>query len=180
LNSTSPKPPAKTERWRRLECLFYACSEMEPQAWPAFLAAACGEDAALRQEVEALMASADQPVDFLRQPVRSAAQEVAAEAAVTRRRLGNYELIDLIGEGGMGQVWLATRADEQFERQVAIKLMASGFENSPELLPRFRAERQILANLDHPNIARLLDGGITPEGLPYLVMELGGRLEIDD
>ncbi len=180
LNSTSPKPPAKTERWRRLECLFYACSEMEPQAWPAFLAAACGEDAALRQEVEALMASADQPVDFLRQPVRSAAQEVAAEAAVTRRRLGNYELIDLIGEGGMGQVWLATRADEQFERQVAIKLMASGFENSPELLPRFRAERQILANLDHPNIARLLDGGITPEGMPYLVMEHVGGLEIDD
>src|SRR5579863_1044268 len=122
LNTQPPRPRVKTERWRRLECLFYACSEMDPHAWPAFLAAACGDDVALRQEVESLMASADQPVDFLRQPVRSAAQEIASEA-VTRRRLGNYELIQLIGEGGMGQVWLATRADEQFERQVAIKLM---------------------------------------------------------
>ena len=112
--------------------------------------------------------------------VQNAAQEVAAGAAVAHRRLGNYELIRLIGEGGMGEVWLAARADEQFQRQVAIKLMGPGFGSSPELLPWFRSERQILANLDHPHIARLLDGGITPEGLPYLVMEHVAGMAIDD
>ena len=176
----SGTPAPKPERWRRLEALFYACSEMDSQSWPAFLALACGDDIALRQEVESLMASAEQPADFLRKPVQNVAQEVASGAsAPARRRLGSYQLLSLIGEGGMGEVWLATRADNQFERQVAIKLMGPAFVTNPHLLPRFRSERQILANLDHPNIARLLDGGITPEGAPYLVMEHVQGLEID-
>lgn len=126
---------ARHDRWKRLASLFYACSEMSSQDWPAFLATACGEDAALRQEVESLLASADETVDFLKQPVRLAAQEVAAEASLTNRRVGNYELIQQLGEGGMGDVWLAARADEQFQHRVAIKLMRAGFEQNRDLLP---------------------------------------------
>ena len=83
------------------------------------------------------------------------------------------------GEGGMGKVYLAVRADQQYVRGVAIKVMRSGFGSSPVMLGRFRTERQILANLDHPNIARLLDGGVTEQDAPYLVMEYIDGTPID-
>jgi eukaryotic-like serine/threonine-protein kinase len=87
------------------------------------------------------------------------------------RRLGTYEIVEQIGEGGMGEVYRAIRADDQYHKQVAIKLVRAS-QNSDFVIRRFKNERQILATLDHPNIARLLDGGTTEEGIPYFVMEL--------
>lgn len=94
----------------------------------------------------------------------------AAEAAAAPKRIGPYRLERLVGRGGMGEVWLAARDDGQFEQRVAIKLVRTGV-GAGALLPRFRQERQMLARLNHPNITRLLDGGISPDGRPYLVME---------
>src|SRR6185369_2543892 len=88
----------------------------------------------------------------------------------TGHRIGQYEVIREIGRGGMGAVYLAARADDQYKKHVAIKLIKRGMD-SEDILQRFRNERQILASLDHPNIARLLDGGTTDDGLPYFVME---------
>ncbi len=152
---------------------------MNPADRPAFLSAVCGEDHNLRQEVESLLAAAERTLGLLQQPVAEAARSVAAEP-LAHRRIGNFELIKLIGEGGMGEVYLAARADDQFRQYVAIKLIRLGLHHAPNLVPRFLAERQILANLDHPNIARLLDGGLTPEGWPYFVMELVDGVPIDE
>src|SRR6202000_3074204 len=87
------------------------------------------------------------------------------------RRLGAYQVVEQIGEGGMGAVYRAFRADDQYKKQVALKIIRGG-EDSGFVVSRFRNERTILARLDHPNIARLIDGGTTDEGLPYFVMEL--------
>src|SRR5690349_2201455 len=94
------------------------------------------------------------------------------------RRIGPYEILALIGSGGMGEVYRARRIDAQYEKEVAIKLVPSGLPAS-FILKRLRAERQILARLDHPNIAQLIDGGATGEGLPYLVMDLVEGLPLD-
>jgi serine/threonine-protein kinase len=100
------------------------------------------------------------------------------DSSIESRRLGAYRLVRVLGRGGMGVVYLGERADRQFEKQVAIKLVPWGLE-SPETARRFALERQVLARLEHPNIARLLDGGITEEGYPYLVMELVEGMPID-
>ena len=94
------------------------------------------------------------------------------------RRLGPYLLVREIGHGGMGAVYLGVRADDEYHKQVAIKVIRSTFD-SPIIERRFRHERQILANLDHPNIARLIDGGSTDDGSPYFVMEYVDGLPID-
>src|SRR5581483_1299317 len=94
------------------------------------------------------------------------------------RRIGVYQIIEVIAHGGMGEVYRAARVDGQYEKQVAVKLVRSGF-GTEIILERFRHERQILATLDHPNIARLLDGGTTQDGIPYLVMELIEGIPID-
>jgi serine/threonine protein kinase len=104
---------------------------------------------------------------LLRRPV----DDAACELTLIGRRIGPYVLLHVLGEGGMGRVFLAARADDQYRQLVAIKLMHATSWQSELMLKRFRAERQILANLNHPNIARLLDGGMTSDGLPYLVME---------
>jgi len=97
---------------------------------------------------------------------------------MTEQQVGNYRLIELLGTGGMGNVYLADRDDRQFEHRVAIKLLHPG-RRDPDLLQRFRTERQMLANLEHPNIARLLDGGETESGIPFLVMEYVDGVPID-
>src|SRR4029077_6444078 len=104
----------------------------------------------------------------------------AADRPVPRvgRRVGVYQLLEEIGQGGMGEVYRAARIDGQYEKQVAVKLVRGGFDTT-SVLKRFRHERQILASLDHPNIARLLDGGTTEDGIPYLVMELVEGTPID-
>jgi tetratricopeptide (TPR) repeat protein len=151
------------ERWARIKELFAAASEQPPDKVDAFLAAACGEDLPLRQEVTSLLEASAKAGAFLDSP-----PELEEPAMPTR--VGPWEILRELGRGGMGTVYLAERSDGAFRRQVALKLVRRGLDTE-DLLARFRAERQILASLDHPNIARLLDGGAAPDGRPYLVLE---------
>src|SRR5215469_12417263 len=167
---------ANTERWQVLDDLFQRASEMDHSRRDDFVRSACGCDAELRKELEALLAAADKTLGWLKKPVDNAARELA----FVGRRIGSYALLRPLGEGGMGRVFLAARADEQYQQFVAIKLMHADLWQSEIMLERFRAERQILANLNHPNIARLLDGGMTPEGTPYLVMEYVDGVPLDE
>ncbi|MGH9258363.1 MAG: tetratricopeptide repeat protein [Acidimicrobiales bacterium] len=162
-------------RWEQIERLFEAAADLDARGQAAFLAEACGSDTELRAEVEALVAAERRSRSgaFISDPVQRAAEALAGDSDASRvgERVGPYRLVREIGRGGMGTVYLAERADAQYQASVAIKFARGGFA-APELERRFRAERQFLAGLTHPNIARLLDGGTTSEGTPYLVMEL--------
>jgi len=163
----------KPERWEQIERLYYAARERDPGLRAAFLDKACAGDESLRQEVESLLASDEQAGGFLNTPaLKIATEEIAGEQArsLVGRQFGHYRLLSQLGAGGMGEVYLAARADDQYRKQVAIKLVKRGMDTD-NILRRFRHERQILAGLDHPNIARLLDGGVSEDGLPYFVME---------
>ncbi len=169
------------ERWQQVKGVLQEALETPPGQRIAFLDTACKDDLPLRQEVESLLLEeieADEA--FLQSPVNLNLADVEREGASwVGRRIGSYEITKEIGEGGMGSVYRAARADEQYQKQVAIKIVKHGFD-TPFALARFRAERQILANLEHPNIARLLDGGTTENGLPYVVMELVEGQPIDE
>ncbi|MFQ5653146.1 MAG: tetratricopeptide repeat protein [Planctomycetota bacterium] len=161
----------------RLEELFHAALEMEPARRGEYLDEACGGDPRLRAEIGALLRSHDRTGSFLAGPALGASipltelEELARdEPSLEGRRLGPYRLRELIGAGGMSSVYLAERADAQYEKHVAIKLIKPGMDTR-EVIQRFLRERQTLADLDHPGIARLLDGGTTDDGQPYLVME---------
>jgi eukaryotic-like serine/threonine-protein kinase len=162
------------ETWPRIAAVFEEIASLPTEARPQGLDRLCGEDLELRREVEALLAADRAAGDFLERPAVS----VNAPSSWVGRQLGAYRLERKLGEGGMGAVYLAARADQEYERQVAVKVFSHGVEHA-DLLQRFRAERQILASLDHPGIARLLDGGTTDDGLPYLVMEHIDGLPID-
>ncbi len=139
----------------------------------AYVAQACGDDSELRAEVESLLAFDNGAGgETLAGVVRGAATDFEAEclSVPPGARLGAYRILREIGRGGMGTVYLAERDDDQFRKRVAIKLVTRGMDTQA-LLGRFRRERDILARLDHPYIARLLDGGTNAEGRPYLVME---------
>jgi len=174
--ATSPR----SDRWLRIEYLFYAALDLEPDGRPPFLDQACRDDAELRKEVESLLQLEGQTIGFLRKPVLGAAQQIAEKKELPGKRIGAYQLLRPIGEGGMGKVYLAARADDLYRKEFAIKTVHGGLGQNPAMLLRFRSERQILANLDHPTIARLLDGGITDDGLPYLVMEYVNGIRVDD
>jgi serine/threonine-protein kinase len=167
---------AYTERWQVLEGLFQEAAEMDASDRGAFLCNACGNDIELRTELEALLACVDKTLGWLKKPVDGAARELA----FVGRRVGPYVLLSLLGEGGMGRVFLAARADDQYQQLVAVKLMHADLSQNELMMERFRVERQIQATLNHPNIARLLDGGMTPEGAPYFVMEYVQGLPLDD
>ena len=169
-----------TERWRRIETLFHQASEFDLGARQAFLDQACKDDPDMRAELESLLSSADQTLTYLRDSAAAAAGEMLDSEAQELQRIGVYRLIRTIGEGGMGAVYLGARDDDQFERLVAIKVIRAALSYNPALQLRFRTERQILANLDHPNIARMLDGGITRGGSPYLVMEYIDGIALDE
>jgi serine/threonine-protein kinase len=160
------------ERWRQIEEIFQAAVERAPEERAAFLDQACAGDPELRQEVESLLAQEDSQETILTAAISAAAESLSATHSddMIGRRIGVYRVTGLIGQGGMAEVFQAVRDDDQYQKQVAIKLvkrgMITGF-----TLSRFRYERQILATLEHPHIARLLDGGTTEEGLPYFVME---------
>jgi eukaryotic-like serine/threonine-protein kinase len=160
------------ERWRQAKALLEEALARDPAARAAWLAKACQDDEPLRAEVESLIASYEEDRDFMETPAAVAAPALVGRspAAPEGRLIGPYRLIREIGHGGMGTVFLAARADDQYRKLVAIKLVRRGMDTE-QILARFRNERQILASLDHPNIARLLDGGTTPDGLPYVVME---------
>jgi eukaryotic-like serine/threonine-protein kinase len=162
------------ERWRLIEELFHSAIELPVNQRGNFLEGACGEDLSLRAAIEKLIDGYDRAGSFIETPPVLDETTIALPApeaeAVNGLRLGAYEVIRAIGRGGMGTVYLAERADAEFHKQVAIKLVTAGFDHE-SIIQRFRNERQILASLDHPNIARLLDGGTSESGAPYFVME---------
>ena len=164
--------------WQRIEELFYAALEQAPSERNSFLDRACGGDVDLRREIDSLLSASDKTLGFIQKPVQEAARNLDGDSIASGRQIGVYRLLRVLGEGGMGRVYLAARADDLYEQQVAIKLMHAGFAQTQRMLLRFGAERQILANLNHPNIARLLDGGVS-DGLPYLVMEYVDGVPID-
>lgn len=170
-----------SNRWQQIEELFYATLERTPADRNAFLDHACQDDPALRDEVQSLLNASNHTLSFLQKPVEEAARSFDAtdEEAITGRPIGPYRLLRVLGEGGMGQVYLAERSDDTYQQLVAIKLMHPRYVHTQRMLLRFGAERQILANLNHPNIARLLDGGVE-RGVPYLVMEYVDGTFIDD
>ena len=168
------------ERWKQIRAVFDQAVLLASRERKAYLDQACGSDLELRHEVDSLLLSNSQAgAGFLNMPAVDLAK-IPPPPVPTRvgRRIGAYNVIEEIGQGGMGEVYRAARADGQFEKQVAIKMVRGGYD-SAAVLDRFRHERQILASLDHPNIARLLDGGTTEEGIPYLVMELIEGTRID-
>lgn len=157
------------ERWRLIEEIFHEAAELSPAVRGPYLREACSDQALLR-EVEKLIVSHERAGAFIEGMPSFEHLGSFDSDAVRGRRMGAYELIREIGQGGMGSVYLAARADEEFSKEVAIKLVKEGVDQE-SIVRRFRTERQILAALDHPNIARLLDGGTTPGGSPYFVME---------
>ena len=159
-----------------MDRIFAGALERSAAERAAFLDAACGGDPELRRELERLLAADQRIGDFLERPAGELLGMVPLGG--DGGRVGPYRLLRRIGSGGMGAVYLARRDDEQYERLVAVKVLRWGLD-SPEARHRFRAERQILARLEHPNIARLYDGGTTDEGRPYLVMELVEGLPVD-
>jgi Tol biopolymer transport system component/serine/threonine protein kinase/tetratricopeptide (TPR) repeat protein len=166
------------DRWKKVEEIFNAAVEVPAAEREAYLNEVCGADRELRQEVERLMALDEKAGDFIESPVayseitRIVNLPFSGDLSITLsgQQIGAYRLEREIGRGGMGAVYLALRADNEFSKRVAIKLVKRGMDTD-FIIRRFRNERQILANLDHPNIARLLDGGTTADGLPYFVME---------
>ncbi|MDX2151953.1 MAG: protein kinase [Bryobacteraceae bacterium] len=167
------------ERWQQIESLFYRALEVPRQEVDEFLIRESGDDSGLLAEVRSLLSAEEGASKVIESRVRDAVLRVGDESASTSRRVGPYRLVERLGRGGMGSVYLATRDDEEFQKQVAIKLVRPGADNAV-VLARFRRERQILARLEHPNIARLLDGGTTAEGLPYIVMEFVDGLRINE
>jgi serine/threonine protein kinase len=174
------------ERWAQIRQIFDGALERSEVDRAAYLRVVCARDDELRREVETLLASHDSAGDFLNKPAASLAgttqtlvsSGIDLQEYPPGHRVGAYELQRCIGRGGMGSVWLATRSDNEFKKQVAIKLVKRGMDTQ-EILRRFRLERQVLASLTHPNIAALIDGGSTPDGLPYLVMEYVEGIRID-
>ncbi|CAN5187332.1 hypothetical protein BH11MYX1_BH11MYX1_05500 [soil metagenome] len=160
------------ERWQQIEQIFDATLAQPEGERRAFVDRACADDPELQDEVESLLASAQDATRELRGVVARGARRVELAVTSTQigRRLGAYRLETLLGEGGMGAVYLASRDDTEYDRRVAIKILRQGLPTA-DAVARFRDERQILAALDHPGIVRLLDGGSTDDGLPYLVME---------
>ena len=158
------------QRWQRVKTILAdAMEHPSPEDRTAYLERSCGGDTTLMREVEELLALSTENLDELADNTPVAFTR-PAPAQPSGRRIGAYEIVREIGRGGMGAVYLAKRADGQFEKEVAIKLLKRGTDTD-EILRRFQAERRILARLDHPNIARLLDAGTTDDGLPYFVME---------
>jgi serine/threonine-protein kinase len=170
-----------TPDWERVKTLFNAAVDLAGHDRTVYLRRACGSDAQLRHEVESLLQSHDGAGEFLESTAVTKVASAIEEDLTSRwigRRIGPYVLVAELGHGGMGQVFRGRRADGQYQSEVAIKLVRTACE-SPSVNKRFLAERQILAGLVHPGIARLLDGGATEEGVPYLVMELveGGPID---
>ncbi len=168
-----------SERWKVLEPVIDAALELDPQERTDYLDRACVANAGLRAEVEALLASCEGAARLLETPASLVFSALLSDSAPPDARVGPYRILSEAGHGGMGTVYVAERDDEQYRKRVALKLVRAGLARDPQLVGRFREERQILATLDHPGIARLLDGGVTPEGLPWLAMEHIDGIPID-
>jgi tetratricopeptide (TPR) repeat protein/predicted Ser/Thr protein kinase len=159
------------ERWRKLEEIFERAADLPAAGREEVLRRECGEDAELRAAAAKLLQGDDSRGRRLAEVVEGVARIPPARGAeYLGRRIGSYRVVREIGRGGMGVVYEAERDDDEFRQRVALKVAARAA-YAPEFLERFRHERQILAQLEHPNIARLLDGGATEDGIPYFAME---------
>lgn len=169
------------ERWQRLEAVFFTALELESSARKEFLDEACGDDATFRLELESMLSAEEDGMALALESKLLAEHQAGVPDPVNLvgSQIGPYRLEKLIGEGGMGEVYLARRDDDQYEQKVALKLVKPGH-RSAQMLTRFRMERQVLARLTHPNITQLLDGGIDHEGRPYLVMQYVEGIPITD
>ena len=174
--------PTGASRWQQLKRLLESAIELPPAEQQSYLDDACAGDPSLRREVKSLLVHADAD-DFLERGVARAAADaldLTETVNLVGAQLGSWKIAKRIGTGGMGAVYLAERADGEFTKQVAIKVVRQCVA-SDGVLRRFRTERQILANMgEHPNIARLIDAGTTDDGLPYLVMEYVRGEPIDE
>jgi serine/threonine protein kinase len=161
------------ERWQQVSEAMEKALHLSPAQRQDYLAEIAHSDPELHQELESLLASHQEAgTEFLNTPaLQTARDEAPPRKKLLGQRLGAYQIVELIGAGGMGEVYRAFRADDQYRMQVALKVVPGGRDSS-FVFRRFKNERQILASLDHPNIAHLLDGGTTEEGAPYFVMEL--------
>jgi serine/threonine protein kinase len=187
----------ESERWRKIEELYHLGLEFDEASRDEFLSRACEGDEDLRREVESLLAHEKKAKDFIESPAMEVAARLVGDDSVnagTGRELtesfppgetiaaasiiGPYHLLHLIGEGGMGQVWLAEQK-EPVRRRIALKLIKVGMDTR-EVVARFQSERQALALMDHPAIAKVFDAGSTPGGRPYFVMEYVPGLPITD
>src|ERR1700728_1240965 len=161
------REPRMPDHGEHVAALFEAAVSLDPGERSAFLGRACGDKGSLRQEVEELLRADAAAGSFLRHPVFSL--PTADDSHASHRTIGPYHLLELIGQGGMGEVWLAEQKD-LVRRRVAIKLIKLGMDTR-EVMARFESERQALALMDHPAIAKVFEAGSTPEGRPYFVME---------
>ena len=181
--------PSSAERFRRADALFDAALDLPPEARDAFVAKACAGDPELGAEVRRLLRAHGQSDGFLSAPAAAigaplladapAADAPRAPASAAPDRIGPYRIEREIGRGGMGVVYLAERDDPTFRQRVALKVLRAGTSDGEQLhVARFLAERQLLVSLEHPHIARLFDGGVTTDGLPYYTMAFceGGSL----
>src|SRR6188508_3274712 len=165
---TPPQPPALAEQ------TFISALSRPPDEREAYVAEACGSDTVLMAEVRGLLAAHERAGDFLKTdtPHSPEVEEQPAPLKTEREgeRIGRYKLLQEIGEGGFGTVWMAEQV-EPVTRRVALKIIKLGMDTR-EVIARFEAERQALAMMDHPNIAKVLDAGATDRGRPFFVMEL--------
>ena len=157
-----PEMEMSAAEWQRVKGIVAACLELPERERVAHLERACGEDVALLREAESILASYMEAGSFLERPATG-----APEAGL---RLGPWLLEEEVGVGGMGRIYRASRADGLYAQKVAVKVLRRGMDTD-RILAHFQAERQILASLNHPHIARLLDGGATQDGRPFFVME---------
>ena len=171
----SEKPAMTPELWRRLQELLDEALELPPER-RAELVDTADLDPAARRRLEGLIRAAEEPATALDHSPLSLTPRRPTVAEP--RRLGAYELLESLDRGGMGSVFIARRTDDVHSRKVAIKVLQMGLETE-EMVRRFRREREILAQMEHPNIAHLLDGGTAPDGRPFLVMELVEGVPID-
>ena len=180
-----PREAMTAERWRRVEELLDAALDRPAAERDAWLRDACGADDPLYRQVARLLAAVDEPNAMLdASGARSfgglvAEVERQAARAAPPERVGPWRVVAPAGEGGMGTVYIVERDDGQYRMRAALKVVRHGLHHDASFIKRFREERQILARLDHPNVARLLDGGVTEDGRPYYVMELVDGAPID-
>lgn len=169
-----PNESAPAARWKRVKEVFDHALDLPRPEMTRYLDEVCGSDAELREEVLSLIAALGEAGNFL----DDAVVNLSGPKSYAGRRIGPYRLESLLGQGGMGDVYLSTRAVDGYPMPVALKLIRHSA-LTPGALRRFRMERRILARLQHPHITRLFDGGITDDGLPYLVTEFTDGTPLD-
>ena len=170
-------------RLAEIDAVFADALDLDPVERPAFLAARCAGDTALRLEVEQLLRHSGFELAAVIEPLRSFVRQITApaegdEGLAAGETVGAWTIVQAIGRGGMGLVYLVTRSDGSFEKRAALKVLPRAA-SSAEAIRRFEQERRILARLDHPSIAHLLDGGVDRRGLPYLVLEYVEGVAVD-